>query len=891
MGLLSNPLRRQQPSLPTYERVTPQSKERFSDDDFTSSEDDYDDDDIDDDDLAQYPTGTTPGSSRNTSGSMSSGRLLVPKRNVQSQRQRPSRLYPYRLPNKVTRYLCFILSATVILMIVSLIRASRVENWKVQNGKVDARPKPPPVWDKFPFLERYYGGVRTVVPFNESYPEFPESDEVPPLRSETESKKEEKPAAKRDVPASKPWETYEGRNNESDMVECFIDDAKSIRVPSLRFLDGRPKGFPRHAVGSYELLNLPEDICFERFGRYGPYGFGYSVRSGGLGTGETGENEGSAAIWQDTARVDYRTVDWADVQRRCFRDNSRRFEGLPPRVPSSHGFFIDDQTKPRPASKIQARAEQQATQSAVSTPASAPTAETSQAATKSTQDKENAKPEEVPVPAEKKARTAVVIRCWDEYLFREDDIANVRSMITELALASGGRYDVHLLIQVKNDAAHPIWADHEAYEKRIEESIPEEFRGLVTLWTETQMLSLYQGIYDNWSRGPDLPVHGVYRGLTMAMQHFAYLHPEYEYFWQWEMDVRYTGHYYDFFTKLESWAKEQPRKGLWERSSRFYFPDVHGSWEDFSQRSRIETEIGVTSADNIWSKVPGMDPSASKKQGKSVWGPVRAPDHKDWFRPQNDSTPPTPYEKDHHVWGKGEEADLITLNPIFDPDGTTWGLKEDITGFNRSEPLPPRRAAIITTSRLSRRLLLTMHKMTAYKKQFAFPEMWPATVALQHGFKAVYAPHPVYVDRKWPIDFMAATYNAGSSGSSGGSRTSIFGEREHNMHGTSWFYNSGFAPNLYRRWLGLKVNNDGGEEFELTEDKSKIGQKGVGNMPGGEGRMCLPPMLLHPVKEVDLPVEAPPEDHEPDENARRSERRRTGQEISNMDGKGQVIKV
>lgn len=864
MGLLSNPLRRQEPRLPTYERVNAQSKERYSDDDFTSSEDDYDDDE--DEDLEQYPSRISPGSSRNTSGSMSSGRLLVPKRHQQPQRKRPSGLYPYRLPNKVTRYLCIILSATVVLMIVSLVRASQVENWKVENGKVEARPKAPPVWDKFPFLERYYGGVRTVVPFNESRPEFPESDEPAPLRSEQQAADEEKKtAAKRDVPSSKPWETYKGRNTEADMEECFIDEANTIRVPPVRFLEGRPQGFPRHVIGSYDLLNLPEDICFERFGRYGPYGFGYSIRSGGLGTGETGENEGSAAIWADTARVDYRTVDWADVQRRCFRANSHRFEELPPRVPTSHGFFIDDQTKPRDViPNVQARAEQEATKTVGPSSIVAHTPESSQAFVKSTQGKEDEGPKEPQLPIEKKARTAVVIRCWDEYLFREDDVANVRSMITELAMASGGRYDVHLLIQVKNDAAHPIWADHEAYEERIKKTIPEEFRGLVTLWTETQMLSLYQGIYDNWARGPDLPVHGVYRGLTMAMQHFAYLHPEYEFFWQWEMDVRYTGHYYDFFTKLEEWAKEQPRKGLWERSARFYFPDVHGSWEDFSQRSRIETEIGVTSADNIWSKVPGMDTKASKKQGKSIWGPVRTPDDDDWFRPQDDPTPPTPYEKDHHVWGKGEEADLITLNPIFDPDGTTWGLKDDITGFNRSQPQPPRRASIITTSRLSRRLLLTMHKMTAYKKQFAFPEMWPATVALQHGFKAVYAPHPVYVDRAWPIDFMAGTFNAGSSGSSGGSRTSIFGEREHNMHGTTWFYNSGFAPNLYRRWLGLKVNNDGGEEFELTEDKSKIGLKGVGNMPGGEGRMCLPPMLLHPVKEVELPVEVPPEPEKDD---------------------------
>ncbi len=75
----------------------------------------------------------------------------------------------------------------------------------------------------------------------------------------------------------------------------------------------------------------------------------------------------------------------------------------------------------------------------------------------------------------------------------------------------------------------------------------------------------------------------------------------------------------------------------------------------------------------------------------------------------------------------------------------------------------------------------------------------------------------------------------------------------------TWFYNSGFAPNLYRRWLGLKVNNDGGEEFELTPDLSKDGSS-VNNMRGGEGRMCLPPMLLHPVKDVGLPIEANPEE-------------------------------
>ena len=46
--------------------------------------------------------------------------------------------------------------------------------------------------------------------------------------------------------------------------------------------------------------------------------------------------------------------------------------------------------------------------------------------------------------------------------------------------------------------------------------------------------------------------------------------------------------------------------------------------------------------------------------------------------------------------------------------------------------------------------------------------MWPATTALHHGYKAVFAPHPQYVDREWPVDFFAQTVNAGRNGESGG---------------------------------------------------------------------------------------------------------------------------
>lgn len=834
MGLLSNPLRSREQRLPFYQTPGSPTKERHSDDDY-----DYSDAESEG---SYHSESSSLYSSRNASGSAPSGLLLLPKNKPSPQppeHKKFSKTYPYRLPTKVTRYVVFGVVCAIFLMIFSLVRASQVENWKVANGQIKTTAPQPPVWEKFPFLDRYYGGIRTLKPFNESEPSYPHE---PAAQSSSSGKTARSETSQTNIPSSLSWEKYPAANVESDIQECFIDAAGKVQVPPLRYYDGRTHGFPEHVSGSYELLKLPEEICFERYGRYGPYGFGYSNRMGGLSTGEHGENEGFDSVWETTPRVDYRQVDWADVQRRCFRSNAGRYKALPSRTPSPHGFYVGEY---KSESFLARRADSTNSSSASSSNKSAKPGIVSHGTT---------------------ARTAVVVRCWDEYLFREDDIANIRSMIAELSMASGGRYDIHLLVQVKEDGKHPIWADGEAYEKRIKETVPKEFQGLVTLWTETQMLALYQGMYDRWTRGPDLPVHGVYRGLSMAMQHFAYLHPEYDYFWQWEMDIRYTGHYYDFVTKLEQWSKAQPRKGLWERNSRFYFPSVHGTWEDFSQMSRVQSEMGAVGADNVWQKMAGAEKNphaaaaaaaAGSKASKMVWGPVRPSEEQDWFETEEDPVPPTTYEADRHNWGVGEEADLISLNPIFDPEGTTWVLKDDITGYNRTQPLPPRRAAIITTSRMSRRLLMKMHRMTAHKKQFAFPEMWPATVALQHGYKAVFAPHPVYVDRRWPVNYMAQIYNAGKDGSSGGSRTSIFGEREHNLKGLSWFYNSGFAPNLYKRWVGLRVNNDGGEDFEQTVDESKSGE-GVGGMRGGEGRMCIPPMLLHPVKDVELPVEAPP---------------------------------
>lgn len=54
--------------------------------------------------------------------------------------------------------------------------------------------------------------------------------------------------------------------------------------------DGVPDQMPRPVLGSHELLKVRVDVCFDRFGRYGPYGLGYSRALGGIGFENETEN-------------------------------------------------------------------------------------------------------------------------------------------------------------------------------------------------------------------------------------------------------------------------------------------------------------------------------------------------------------------------------------------------------------------------------------------------------------------------------------------------------------------------------------------------------------------------------------------------------------------------
>jgi hypothetical protein len=326
-------------------------------------------------------------------------------------------------------------------------------------------------------------------------------------------------------------------------------------------------------------------------------------------------------------------------------------------------------------------------------------------------------------------RHAYILRAWTGYEYDQHQIYTMRAMINELALKSGGEYDVHLLVHVKNDSLQ-IWANEAAYTETLQTAVPKEFWNITTLWSEQQMKMFYPGTFsNNFASMDESSVHGVYRSAHFALQWFSQQHPEYDFFWNWEMDIRYSGHYYDFNSKVGEWAQKQPRKGLWERNRRFWLPEHHGDIQQFTQF--VEEETFATD-------MPKND--VEKNGPLPIWGAVHNLPNVRTQPPLNNTTPPTTYNKDNYQWGVGEDADLIVFNPIFDPSRTNWVFRNDVTGYNTSLPIPPRRSAIITAARYSKRLLNRMHEEVSLHYHTMFTEMFAPTICLHYGLKAVYVP-------------------------------------------------------------------------------------------------------------------------------------------------------
>lgn len=569
-----------------------------------------------------------------------------------------------------------------------------------------------------------------------------------------------------------------------------------------------PDGFPEPAVGDAEVTGVDINRCFDRQHRLGPYGLGQHSQS-------------SISDWMPpTVKPTWRDVPWGELQDQCFKSNENRYStGAHETVSVDYGMSAPNATSSLQSNDIRPLLGQKTQQ-----------------------------------------RTALLIRTWANFQYTENDMQTIRALITELNLLSGGEYQVFLYVNIKNNSLD--LGDAEVRQQLLREHVPLEFHSISVLWSERYLEQWYPKVGD-WQ---------VYWHQFMALQWFSQMFPQFDFVWNWEMDARYTGNHYHFLEQISSFAKAAPRKYMWERNQRFYFPDAHGSYEQFL----ADTDASVEAA----AKAGTMKP---------VWGPL--PYNTTYQTPIGPS-PPRSMKSDNYEWGVGEDADLITLQPMWDPTETTWVFRDKIFNFlpgirpqfSATDPLDkyfthpdfvkiPRRVYINTVSRFSRRQLQAMHLENQAGRTMQ-AEMWPATAALQHGLKAVYAPHPIWTDRKWPGWYMDAVFNAdgGEHAKWGAKKDSIYNsDREHNFGGWSWYYNADFPRILYRRWMGWRAHVGpverfpdqplrvlGGSNFEDKGIKVQFSTPPMGlGIPtggkvkvGGQGRMCLPPMLLHPVKKV-----------------------------------------
>ncbi|OQE05130.1 hypothetical protein PENVUL_c027G06304 [Penicillium vulpinum] len=365
-----------------------------------------------------------------------------------------------------------------------------------------------------------------------------------------------------------------------------------------------------------------------------------------------------------------------------------------------------------------------------------------------------------------KTRSAVVLRTWLDMEYTENDLHYIRSIITELSLLSGAKYEVILLVDAK-DTKLPHPTDKAGID-RLKSSLPRELQDLAVFFNSEILKDWY----------PKIDVHVAILQYFQPLQIFSRLNPQYESFWQFEMDSRYTGHFYNFLQQASEFAKQQPRKNLWERNSYFYMPAVHGTWDDFVD----QVDRSMIGVDTIWGPQPAKGIVVGNKAPK----------------------PPQPHTEDNSwSWGVGEEADVITWLPQFNPRYTDWPFADRVYNF-RQKGRTPRRASVVAMSRVSARLLQLMHTDKAEKGFGLASEMSPTSWALYYGLKAVQVPQPIYHAHDTNPDELNLRANSGKPGQISAGPNSIWSWNKHNdiLMKMSYMFGSEFPEKIYRAWLG-----------------------------------------------------------------------------------------
>lgn len=515
--------------------------------------------------------------------------------------------------------------------------------------------------------------------------------------------------------------------------------------------------YPEPITGSFEALVLNRSWTTAEE-RYGPYGFGQ-------------DKEGyrfSHVSWKD--------VKWGTLQDQCAQENSHRLPNQA-KLSEMRRFVYREPSKPEVLTKPKKN--------------------------KSTKGEENkAKVNRVRPYDKKYGKQAIVLRAWSTYPYTEDDMQNLRSIVTEAALATSGKYNVFLLVDVKDLDAH-IHSDDANYTSILEQVVPAEFRDMAVLFDTTLLESWY----------PDVIDHTPFWQMMQPFQLFAQLYPEYDHYWQLEMDVRVTQHVGEILDSFDKFGESQPRKQSHERASWAYMPRFHGTYSDFTQKV-----------------------NAAMPDGTGTWGPIQIGEEILPIGPQ----PPSPQPNNTEVnwqWGIGEPADLLLFNTLMDVRRLEdWPFRYWHYGFTKNEDLPYWHSPP-AQGRASWNLLNAIHHAQSQQDLRIASETTLPSFALWHGLKLVGLPLPIFQDPERDREELNFVLNGGnidqfSDGFANGPVNTRGASLGFFVRGRSFDWVSPMPDRMMAYWKGEKQPDSDMPHVLLKKD----------------GKIYAPAMFIHPRK-------------------------------------------
>ena len=306
-------------------------------------------------------------------------------------------------------------------------------------------------------------------------------------------------------------------------------------------------------------------------------------------------------------------------------------------------------------------------------------------------------------------RTAIVLRSYEGFQYTKENMWMIRSLITETSLRTGGEYGVILLVDI-HDKDLNIFKSQENYDKGMERAnIPEELKSITILWDVNMLESWY----------PAVEEHSTRWQINQPLQLLALHYPEFDHYWQIEMDQRFMGDAGEYFDAVAKFARDEPRKQSLERATFPYSEKFYSSYNDLLKQVNV-----------------------ANKGNTRAWGPMSG----SGIDPIGPEPPTLSPQDDEFQWGKGEDADVIVTSFCADAvaTGKAWVFGNWMAGRFSQGLDTPRWFCPPAVMRSSRSLLLSIHAAMHIRGLSLPSEAVLPSWALYHGLKISYPPQPNY---------------------------------------------------------------------------------------------------------------------------------------------------